>query len=139
MQAQEKAESAWHEPELQKQPEKWTEPWKELSQERQPAQQHADLRRVTSPPSFQALTVFHSLAVLGKTQLKIEERAHTGRSTPCPWLINSRRRCWKLLCSGSRRKFKPLRQPPKPNTASQLGQRHSCHFSGGQAQLCSLC
>lgn len=133
--------SVAHEPELQKQPEKWTEPWKELSQERD-SRPNGTLTsiRARALPHFQHLPVFHSLAALVKRrQLKIEERAHRECSTPCPSLINSRRRCWKPLCLGSRRKFKPLRQPPKPNTNSQLGQRRSCHFSGGQAQLCSLC
>lgn len=84
VQAQEKAESVWHEPELQKQPEKWTEPRKELSQERQPAQRHADLHQVTSSPSFQALTRFSFPSSLSEDTTKNREARSHGvlRSLP---------------------------------------------------------
>lgn len=87
MQAQEKAESVWHEPELQEQSKKLTEPWKEPSQE--PRLSHSTLISITSrahPPS-KAFTRLSFPSGLSK-KLKPEECAHRQHLTPYPSLRN---------------------------------------------------
>lgn len=128
LQAQEKAESVWHEPELQKQPKKLTEPWKELSQEPQTVPQHTHLHHLKSSLFLQAFT-----RISFPSRLR---GACSQTALDSPSLFKEC--CWKLLCLGSRKKFKPLRQPLKPSRTSQPGQRGSCPFSRGQAQLRNL-
>lgn len=88
VQAQEKAESVWHEPEHQKQPKKLTEPWKEPSQEPQTDPQHTHLHHLKSSPSFKAFTRI-SFPSSHSKKLKPEESAHRQHLTPYPSFSNA--------------------------------------------------
>lgn len=99
---------------------------------------HSTPISTTSRPHLPSkhLPGFHSLAVSVKGDMT--KTRGVCSQTALDSLPLFKECCWKPLCLGSRKKFKPLRQPPKPSRTSQPGQGGSCPFSGGQAQLCSL-